>query len=157
MSALSQTAFLNTLPDAVRPLLPAPLRGFQTRRPWTSLLQLHYGEPNLHYEVSHVYQRPGQTVAGWELGFHFEARDAQLNRLLLDGFSRHLFEIKAELGEGIEAEMWDKGWTKIYEVYPDEPLSEAYRAAVAARLAAIIGCLHPVFVELRRAAAEVYR
>jgi hypothetical protein len=157
MSALSQKAFLDTLPDALRPLLPDALRGFQVRRPWTSLLQLHYGEPNLHYEVAHVAPRPGQMRAGWELGFHCEARDAHLNRLLLDGFRRHLFEIKATLGESIEAEMWDRGWTKIYEVYPDEPLSQAYRTAVAVRLAAIIACLHPVFVELRRAAAEVYR
>lgn len=156
MSALSQTAFVNTLPDVLRPLLPVPLQGFQVRRPW-SLLQVHYGEPALHYEVSHVGQRPGRLITGWELGFHCEARDLHLNRLLLDGFRRHLFEIKAALGESIEAEMWDRGWTKIYEVYADEPLTEAYRATVAARLAQIIACIHPVFVELRRSAAEVYR
>lgn len=157
MSALSQTAFVHTLPDVLRPMLPPVLQSFHTRYPWGSLLQIHFGEPSLHYEVGHVSQRPGQTVTGWELGFHCEARDHNLNRLLLDGFRRHLFEIKAELGERIEAEMWDRGWTKIYEVYPDEPLTEDYRAAVAGRLAAIITCLHPVFVDLRRSAAEIYR
>lgn len=156
MSAISQTAFVNTLPDHVRPLLPPPLRGFQVRRPW-SLLQLHYGEPSLHYEVGRVSPDAIRRVAGWELGFHCEARDHDLNRLLLDGFRRHLFEIKATLGERIEAEMWDKGWTKIYEVYPEAPLTEAYRAEVAERLAAFIACLHPIFVDLRRAAAELYR
>lgn len=156
MSAISQTTFINSLPDVLRPLLPVALRGFQVRRPW-SLLQIHYGEPALHYEVSHVGQRPGRLTTGWELGFHCEARDHHLNRLLLDGFRRHLFEIKATLGESIEAEMWDRGWTKIYEVYPDAPLTEVYRADVAARLAAIIACIHPVFVDLRRTAAELYR
>ncbi len=156
MSQLSRTAFISTLADEVRPLLPAPLQRFQTRRPW-SLLQLHYGEPSLHYEVGHVGQRPGRLITGWELGFHCEARDHRLNRLLLDGFRRHLFEIKATLGESVEAEMWDRGWTKIYEVYPDGALTKTYRRDVAGRLAEMITCIHPVFVELRRSAAEIYR
>jgi hypothetical protein len=156
MGELSQTAFINTLADVLRPMLPEPLQGFQARRPW-GLLQIHYGEPALHYEVGHVGQRPGRLVTGWELGFHCEARDHHLNRLLLDGFRRHLFEIKATLGETIEAEMWDRGWTKVYEVYPDAPLTEEYRAAIAGRLAEIMACLHPIFVELRRSAAEIYR
>ena len=94
---------------------------------------------------------------GWELGFHCEATDLRLNRYLLDGFRRHLFEIKDVLGESVEAEMWDKGWTKIYEVYPDGPLTGDYQTAVAQRLVTIITCLHPIFVELRGAVAAVYR
>lgn len=156
-TSLSTNAFLKSLPDALRPQLPPPLHGFQWRIPWGGLLQIHYGEATLHYEVGHVGERPGRSRTGWELGFHCESRDHALNRFLLDGFRRHLFEIKAELGDSIEAEMWDRGWTKIYEVYADEPLTEAYRDAVAARLAAIIACLHPVFVDLRSAAAAVYR
>lgn len=156
MSTLSHTAFLKTLPDTLRPLLPDTLQGFQVRQPW-SLLQIHYGEPSLHYEVGHYAHQPGRHVSGWELGFHCESRDHDLNLLLLKGFRHHLFEIKATLGESIEAERWDRGWTKIYEVYPDEPLTEAYRAVVAGRLAGIIICLHPIFVDLRRAAAEIYR
>jgi hypothetical protein len=157
MTTLSTTAFVQSLPDALRPLLPASLQGFQHRIQWHTLLQIHYGEPSLHYEVSRVGGRPGQTIDGWELGFHCEARDHTLNRFLLDGFRRHLFEIKATLGEGIEAEMWDRGWTKIYEVLPKAPLTEAYRAELAGRLAGMIACLHPIFVDLRRAAMEIYR
>jgi hypothetical protein len=157
MKTYSQTAFVESLPNALRPLLPPALQGFQSRRLWGSLLQIHFGEPALHYEVSHIANRPGQKITGWELGFHFEARDHRLNRLLLDGFRRHLFEIKATLGETVEAEMWDRGWTKVYEVYPDGELDEAYRDEVAGRLAQIITCLHPIFVDLRQSAAEVYR
>ncbi|MEZ4515531.1 MAG: hypothetical protein R3C44_01390 [Chloroflexota bacterium] len=91
------------------------------------------------------------------MGFHWEARDHRLNRYLLYGFRRHLFEIKSELGETMEAEMWDRGWAKIYEVYPEEPLTEAYQAALAARLAAIITCLQPIFADLRSTVAEAYR
>ncbi|HRN67054.1 MAG TPA: hypothetical protein PK205_00125 [Promineifilum sp.] len=156
MTAISQKTFFDTLPDALRPSLPVALQGFQVRRPW-GLLQIHFGEPALHYEVSYVGQRLGRLITGWELGFHCEARDHHLNRLLLDGFSHHLFEIKATLGEHVEAEMWDRGWTKIYEVYPDAPLTQAYRADVATRLAEFITCIHPIFVGLRRSAAEIYR
>jgi len=124
MNTLSTNVFLKSLPETLRPLLPPPLQGFQWRLQWSSLLQIHYGETALHYEIVHVGERLGRTHTGWELGFHCEARDHTLNRFLLDGFRRHLFEIKAELGDSVEAEMWDRGWTKIYEVYPDEPRTE---------------------------------
>lgn len=155
MSTLSRTAFIKSLPGVLRPLLPPDLQDFQARYPW-NLAQIHYGEPALHCEVGHYSPQPGRNIAGWELGFHCESRDHQLNLLLLQGFRHHLFEIKATLGEGVEAERWDRGWTKIYEVYPDEPLTEDYRAAVAARLAEIIVCLQPIFVDLRRSVAEIY-
>ena len=101
--------------------------------------------------------QPGSVRhAGWELGFHCEANDKNMNRLLLNGFRRHLFEIKDTLGESIEAEMWDRGWTKIYEVYPEADLTSAYQAALGQRMAQIITCLHPIFVDLRNTIASVH-
>lgn len=150
MTTLSRTKFLKTLPELVVAQLPKPLQGIKVRQPYHWLIQFHYGEPRLHYEVSSAKYRPG-----WELGFHCESGDRNLNRFLLSGFRRHLFEIKELLGPTIEAEMWDKGWTKIYEVYPEGDLSETYQAALAARLAEIIACLHPFYVELRNDAAKI--
>lgn len=151
MAELSRNKFLQTLPEVVTPRLPASLQSIQTRQPWRWLIQFHFGEPALHYEVSPALRRPG-----WELGFHCESSDARLNRFLLIGFRRHLFEIKATLGEHMEAEMWDRGWSKIYEVYPVQELTPAYQAAVGARLADIIICLHPIYAELRAVVAGVY-
>lgn len=151
MTTLSNAVFLRTMPDAVIPHLPADLQGIQARQPFRWIVQFHYGEPRLHYEVSRVRDR------GWELGFHCEARDKHLNRLLLAGFRRHLFEIKDALGDSIEAEMWDRGWTKVYEVYPGGELTEAYQQAVGRRMAEIIAILHPVYVDVRNSAAAVYR
>lgn len=152
MVTLSQTRFLKTLPELVVARLPGPLQGIKVHQPYRWLVQFHYGEPRLHFEVSSAKYRPG-----WELGFHCEARDRNLNRYLLKGFRRHLFEIRAVLGPTIEAEMWDKGWTKIYEVYPEGSLTEAYQKEVGGRLAEIITCLHPIFVELRNDVAQVHR
>lgn len=149
---LSHTAFLKTLPEIVIPLLPKPLQGMKARQPFRWITQLHYGEPRLHYEVSRIRNR-----GGWELGFHCEARDKALNRALLYGFRRHLFEIKDTLGEQVEAEMWDKGWTKIYEIYPEGELTPTYQANLAQRLAHFITCLHPIYVILRNDVTRVYR
>jgi hypothetical protein len=149
---LSYRNFLKTLPEIVIPQLPPNLKGIKVKQPWQWLVQFHYGEPHLHYEVS----RP-RGVEGWELGLHCEAKDHDLNRYLLTGFRRHLFEIKDVLGPTIEAEMWDKGWTKIYEVYPEDSLTKEYQEAVGGRLAQIITCLHPIFVELRNDIARVHR
>ena len=153
MAQLTRNMFLQTLPNAVITQLPAPLQtSIQVRQPWRWLVQFHFGEPRLHYEVSKAARRNG-----WELGFHCEAGDKQLNRFLLDGFRRHLFEIKDTLGETIEAEMWDRGWTKIYEVVPERPLSTPYQIELGQRLADIITCIHPIFIELRGAVRSIHR
>jgi hypothetical protein len=153
MGKLSQTNFLKTMPEAVIPHLPAHLgQKIQTRQPWRWLIQFHFGETRLHYEISPISKRDV-----WELGFHWEAGDTTLNRYLLTGFRRHLFEIKAELGARIEAEMWDKGWAKIYEVYPSEELITEFQAKVGARMAQMITSLHPIYVRLRQDVARVHR
>lgn len=157
MATLSQRSFLEGVPAQTSPHLPPPLRQFQVRRPWGGIVQFHYGEPSLHYEVGRVRSRPDHSDSAWEVGFHCEARDKRLNRFLLDGFRRHLFEIKAELGPGMEAEMWDRGWTKIYEVMVDVPLTSDGQAALGERLGAIITILHPIFIDLRAAVRQVYR
>lgn len=152
MSTLSTAKFLRTLPEVVLPVLPPALQSIQVRQPFRWLIQFHYGEPRLHYEVARSQRRNG-----WELGFHCEARDKRLNRFLLDGFRRNLFEIKDTLGNNMEAEMWDRGWTKIYEVFPDGPLTADYQIQVGQRFAEIISCLHPFYVDLRGSVAAVYR
>lgn len=152
MPTLTSAKFLRTFPDAVLVHLPEGLQSIQVRQPYRWLVQFHYGEPRLHYELSRARRR-----GGWELGFHCEARDKRLNRFLLDGFRRNLFEIKDTLGESIEAEMWDRGWTKIYEVVPAESLTANYQRKLGRRMAEIIVCLHPIYVDLRGTVARVHR
>ncbi len=144
--------FIRTFPDAVRPHLPVRLQGFTVHQPFRWIIQMHYGEQRLHYEVSRVAGH--QDL---ELAFHCEARDQELNRYLLMGFRRHLFEIRDSLGDSIEAEMWDRGWTKIYERFPAGELDTAYQEAAARRMAAIISCLHPIFIGLRSDISRLYR
>ena len=135
--------FMRAIPPAARAKLPGQWQNFKTHvRPW--LAQLLYADPLLHYEVATLGERRGIL----EIGLHFESRDPAVNAQLLAGFMRHLFEIKAELGAGFEAEMWDKGWTKVYETIPLETFDEAYVDRVAARLAQVIVVLQPLLEHL---------
>ncbi len=152
LQIMNHYEFLRTLPAVVIPGLPPSLQSIKFRQPYRWLAQFHYGDTRLHYEVSRSRGRPFL-----ELAFHCESRDKHLNRLLLNGFRRHLFEIKDTLGESVEAEMWDKGWTKLYDLYPLEKFSTGFQQAVGRRLAEIIVCTHPIYVELRGQVQRVYR
>ncbi len=140
---LTSTQLMQALPGAVRPLLPAELRRFKSSaRGW--LCQLYYTNPRLHYEVWNMGERRGLI----EIGLHFESRDADENRELPTAFSRRMVEVKATLGEQWEAEMWDKGWTKVYETVPYATFTEELLAAIAARLARAMTVLQPIWDEM---------
>ncbi len=132
--------FFGAIPAATRERLPRRLQDFKVnRRSW--LVQLYYAHPLLHYEAWNLGERRG----GLELGLHFESHERTENERLLLGFQAHLFEIKDELGESIQAEQWDKGWTKVYEVIPREPFTAEYLDRVAGRLAHLIAVMQPIF------------
>lgn len=136
---------MRALPDATRPKLPKKLQPFKVNlRPW--LVQLSYADPLLHYEVVTLGERRGVL----EIGLHFESRTSEVNAKLLEGFMKYLFEIKLELGEHIEAEMWDKGWTKVYETIDLDTFDEAYLDHVAGRLAKMMTVLQPIFEKVMR-------
>ena len=130
--------FMKAIPDATRAHLPPALRDFQWQaRAW--LVQIHYGQPALHYEV---WSMPYRDLL--ELGLHFEHRDSSVNARLLAHFDAHAIAIKAELGERVEVEPWDKGWAKVYETLPLEPFEPPYLEQVALRLAQMIEYLQPI-------------
>jgi hypothetical protein len=140
---MNSSEFFSALPDSVRGRLPRRLQAFKVnRRSW--LAQLYYTHPLLHYEAWNL----GERRSGLELGLHFESPNPAENARLLIGFQARLFEVKAELGESIEAEQWDKGWAKVYEVIPLEPFTADYLDRAAARLAQIMSVLQPIFADV---------
>lgn len=146
---MKSSEFMRALPGAIRAKLDKRLQDFQTAgRPW--LAQLYYDDPYIHYEIWNLGERRGRL----EIGLHFESRAPGLNARLLDGIMANLFEIKAELGPSFEAEPWDKGWTKVYEVIPLEPFSAEYLERVASRVADVIGVLEPIRRDLAGAARK---
>lgn len=144
--------FIRTMPSAVLPHIPDHLSGIQPHQPFRWIIQFHFGERRLHYEIGRVaYSKD------LELAYHFESKDKDLNRYLLKGFRRHLFEIRDTLGPQIQAEMWDRGWTKVYERVPEAPYSADYQQELGKRMAEIITCLQPIFAELRNDVSQIYR
>jgi hypothetical protein len=138
---------LRAIPPAAQAKLPKDLQDFKVaRRSW--LVQLYYSDPQVHYEVVTLGVKRGEL----EIGLHFESRNSAINERLLNGFMQHLFEIKAELGDGFEAEMWDRGWTKVYETFPMGTFNEAYVDRVAMRLAQVIVVMQPILEEVMRTA-----
>lgn len=136
--------FMRALPAAVRPKLPKKLQTFKVNtRAW--LVQFYYDDPLLHYEVVTHGDRRGVL----EIGLHFESRTSEVNARLLAGFMKYLFEIKLELGAQIEAEMWDKGWTKVYETIELAAFDQPYLEHVADRLAKMMVVLQPIFEKVK--------
>ena len=128
------------LPSATREHLPSELRKFKAAtRSW--LCQLYYRDSRLHYEVWNMGERRGLL----EIGLHFESKNRDENIALLKYFSRYMIEIKSHLGSQWEAEMWDKGWTKVYETIPHEPFNHDRLESVAKRLARAMTVLQPIW------------
>jgi len=136
--------FMAALPEAVQRCLGEEIR-LTRGRLWPWGVQFYVSDPRYHYEVSRVAPRLGDRL---ELGLHFESKNPVENQALLVGFDARLVEIKDSLGDEVVAELWDRGWAKVYEIMPLEPYGESYLQAVAARMAVMVRVLHPIYQEL---------
>lgn len=143
---MRSSEFMSAMPEAVNRCLATSMQ-LRRGRLWSFGVQLYDDNPLFHYEVARVPVRLGDRL---EIGFHFESKNAADNHRMLDAFAARMIEIKAELGADVEAELWDKGWTKIYETLPLETYSPAYLQVVARQLARMITVLHPVYLANRR-------
>lgn len=110
--------------------------------------QIYFGkERRIHYEVSRPYAKQGRML---EIGLHLESRTKSFNQRLLEGFQRYLLEIRDKLDSPVMAEIWDRGWTKVYEAYPSEALTKEDQAFAAKRLACFVSTLQPIYKHLRK-------
>ena len=130
--------FLEALLELARQQLPPELSGFQVTGPTMSLVKLHYGRPTVHYEVW-IQKRRGEA----ELGLHFEG-DAESNLRHLELLSEQGDAIRSALGPGVDTEPWDKGWTRVHETVPLEPLNDDFLVELSFKLSAMIRTLEPL-------------
>lgn len=148
MAEIKHTTFMSGLKKLITAELPDHLHDFKFgETKW--LFQIYYGrERRIHYEVTRNYAQQGRML---EIGLHFESQNKDENQLLLAQFQRYIWEIRAELGEQVVAEKWDRGWTKIYEAYPSDALTAEIQQFAAERLAAFIKTIQPLYEQLRQA------
>lgn len=136
--------FLRELLDATRARLPEHLQQFQWRLQG-SLVKVYFDDPAVHFETW-LHRSRGRV----EMGLHFETRDPARNARMLEYVADELLFLKAVLGEGLEAEPWDRGWARAYLTLALEPLVPDYVARLGDRFALLIETLEP----LRQGAVE---
>jgi hypothetical protein len=109
----------------------------QARRVW-SLLQVHFGNPQIHWEVW-----PQRKTGRIEVGLHFEAEREKSYEWAarLGEFAGIAF---AELGPQAELEEWTPSWTRVHETLEFQTLSEGLAEVASARLVAYVRTLRPL-------------
>ncbi len=142
--------FLMHVHDTLARRLPKSLRSYKWRSR-SSILQVYFGEPAVHYEVW-VQRRTGQI----EVGLHFEGERDE-NYRWAEALSPRAMEIQGQLGPQVELEEWTQKWTRLHEQRPfggkewkpSRDLSEELAEQIAERLARFIEVLEPIVAEER--------
>jgi len=75
----------------------------------SSRLQVHFGDPSVHYQVA--VHRKSRSL---EVGLHFEGERAE-NERWLRLLSDRSDEIRRKLGPSVEFEQWTRKWTRLHE------------------------------------------
>jgi hypothetical protein len=141
--------FLRGLLEATRARLPTDLHGLQVQQ-HASLVKLFAEDPEIHFEL---WLHRGHERA--ELGLHFETRNPSRNQRLLEYVADELPFLKEVLGTGLEAELWDKGWTRIYLTRALPRLDPDGQADLATAFAELIETLEPLRREATDATADL--
>ena len=123
--------FLTAVQDQTIASLPESLQGASGRVRY-GMLQLHYGDPRIHYEVWLV--RKTERI---EIGLHFEA-DGETNSAWAEGLAERALELCDALGPETEVEQWGPSWTRLHLTVPLCSLDERLCRDVAARLATLM-------------------
>lgn len=132
--------FLFFTEDLAMKSLPRPEHPPERRVMWT-ILQLHYGDPNVHFEL-----QPMPSRRRVELGLHFEG-PPEANDLWAARLAARAPELMAALGDGWELEEWTSSWRRLHRTFAFERLTRDLGHEVAAELAKALQILGPMVRE----------
>lgn len=142
--------FLFAVYDGLPRRLPKRLRAHEWRV-GPSMLQVYFGSPAVHYEVS--VHRKARSVG---IGLHFEGERDE-NYRWAEKLAERSMELQAKLGPEVEVEEWTRRWTRLHETLPvggeewrpSQDLTPELVEEVAERLARLISVLEPILAEGR--------
>lgn len=140
LMALKAREFLFKAEDLAMKALPPGFAQPERKVMWTTL-QLHYGDPRVHFELQPM---PARGVV--ELGLHFEG-PAEVNDRWAALVALHAPELMAALGEGWELEEWTASWRRLHRTWPFTELSLELAEEVSGQLARALQVLRPLVVE----------
>ncbi|HKS92513.1 MAG TPA: hypothetical protein VJQ83_11335 [Tepidiformaceae bacterium] len=135
MKRLKAREFLFYTEDQALAGLPADFPRPERRVMWT-ILQLHYGNPDVHFEVQPQVAR-GQV----EVGLHFEGR-VEMNDVWALGLAERAAELRFALGDAWELEEWTASWRRLHRVFHFDALTAQLGREVAADFTRLLLTLH---------------
>jgi hypothetical protein len=109
--------------------------------PWESrlrfsMLQIHFGNPRVHYELW-LQARTGRA----ELGLHFED-DAEVNAGWCARVAERVFELRDRVGPDLEPEDWTQSWQRLHFTVPLRPLDDGFARELSAAFGMLIEATH---------------
>ena len=137
--------FLFSCEDQAMARLPAGFPQPERRVMWT-ILQLHYGAPEIHFEL-----QPQVSRGIVELGLHFEG-PVEANEAAALLLAERIGDVLPPLGEGWELEEWTASWRRLHRPFPFERLDGTLAREVADAFARLLLTLAPLVPDLVRAA-----
>ncbi len=105
-------------------------------------LQVHFGEPHLHYEVWPV-RKTGQL----EIGLHVEGPQ-EWSRETAARLSTRADDLRSALGSAYELEDWTASWCRLHRTVPLPKLTDDAVDDVAAHLLHLIRAVQPILSDL---------
>ena len=107
-----------------------------------SSLQIHFGDPRLHYEVW-----PVRKTGRIEVGLHIEGpRD--WSRAVATRLAARADDIRRALGPAYELEEWTAAWCRLHETVPYDRLTDDLVSEVTARLVTLVNAVQPILGSL---------
>lgn len=129
--------------------LPEGFPRLERKVMWT-ILQLHFGDPHVHFELQPM---PSRGII--ELGLHFEG-PPEANEAWAARVSERAPEIMAGLGPSWELEEWTASWRRLHRTFPMQELTETLGNEVAAELRRLLMLLQPIVCQPVFAASNAH-
>jgi hypothetical protein len=142
--AMPARAFLFYAEDLAMRALPAELPRPQRKVMWT-ILQLHFGDPAVHFEL-----QPQPSRGRVELGLHFEG-PPEANDAAAAFVAARAADLIPTLGPAWELEAWTASWRRLHRTFPFDRLDEDLARQVGLELTRALVILHPVVTSISQA------
>lgn len=143
--SLKAREFVFFCEDYVLSHLPPGMPEPERRVMWT-ILQFHFGDPDVHFELQ---PQMGRGVV--EMGLHFEGTPVA-NEAWVEAIGARAGHLLAELGPAWELEEWTASWRRLHRPYRFEKLTGALGREVGDELLKGMAVLAPV---VRACAPEI--
>ncbi len=142
-AVIKATEFIFVCEELALREAPAHLRPSQRKVMWT-ILQLHYGDPHVHYEL-----QPQPARQSIELGLHFEGA-AELNESRAMLLARDGHALASALGPEWELEEWTGSWRRLHRTWKTDALTQAIAEDVASELRKLVTATGQLVQEMSR-------